>query len=106
MERTMASQTLVSRVHKLEERVTLFEQLPARADALGLQISQLRDEMRAEFSATRLRDEETNQRIGVLQEETNRRFEETNGRISVLHEDIIGRLALIQEGQPRRRKRR
>jgi len=84
----MASRALVSRVHKLEERVTLLEQLPARVDALGLQISQLRDEMRAEFSATRLRDEETNQRIGVL------------------HEDIIGRLALIQEGQPRRRKRR
>jgi uncharacterized small protein (DUF1192 family) len=90
----------------LEERATLLEQLPARVDALGLQISKLRDEMRAEFSATRLRDEETNQRIGVLQEETNRRFEETNGRIGVLHEDIIGRLALIQEGQPRRRKRR
>jgi DNA anti-recombination protein RmuC len=106
MERPMASQTLVSRLDKLEERVTLLEQLPARVDALALQISQLRDEMRAEFSAARSRDEETSQRVSALHQETNRRFDETNRRISVLHEDIIGRLALIQEGQPRPRQRR
>jgi hypothetical protein len=49
----MATQTLAARVDRLEQRVTLLEELPARVDALGLQISQLRDEMRSEFSAAR-----------------------------------------------------
>ena len=47
----MEPQTLESRVESLEQRVTLLEQLPARVDALTLQVSQLRDEMHAEFSA-------------------------------------------------------
>src|SRR5437870_11454317 len=33
--------------------MTLLEQLPGRVDALTLQVSQLRDEMHAEFSAVR-----------------------------------------------------
>jgi F0F1-type ATP synthase membrane subunit b/b' len=37
----------------LERRVELLEQLPERVTALESQIVQLRDEMRAEFSATR-----------------------------------------------------
>jgi hypothetical protein len=55
----MQPQTLDSRVERLETRVTALEQLPARMDALGLQLSQFRDEVRVEFSATRegLRDE-------------------------------------------------
>jgi uncharacterized coiled-coil protein SlyX len=47
----MAPQTLAARMDSLEARVTLLEQLPARLDALALQVSQLRDEMRSEFSA-------------------------------------------------------
>src|SRR5947208_14258134 len=53
MELPMEPQTLESRVESLEQRVTLLEQLPARVDALTLQVSQLRDEMHAEFSAVR-----------------------------------------------------
>ena len=49
----MSPQTLVRRVEKLEERVTILEELPARIDDLTLQISQLREEMRGEFSAVR-----------------------------------------------------
>ena len=49
----MATQTLATRVDSLEERVTRLEELPARVDALTLQVSQLRDEMRVEFSAVR-----------------------------------------------------
>jgi len=49
----MAPQTLAARMDSLEARVTLLEQLPARVNALALQVSQLRDEMRSEFSAVR-----------------------------------------------------
>ena len=49
----MAPQTLAARMDSLEARVTLLEQLPARVDALASQVSQLRDEMRSEFSAVR-----------------------------------------------------
>ena len=95
----MEPQTLEQRVEHLERRVTLLEELPARVDALGLQISQLRDEMRAEFSATRSRDEET--RRLLLKE-----IEETRAQMLMLHEDTLSRLALTQEGKPRPRKRR
>ena len=49
----MQPQTLDNRVERLETRVTALEQLPARMDALVVQVSQLREEMHAEFSAMR-----------------------------------------------------
>jgi hypothetical protein len=49
----MATQALAARVDRLEQRVSLLEELPGRVDALALQVSQLQDEMRAEFSAVR-----------------------------------------------------
>jgi len=99
----MAPQTLVSRVDKLEERVTILEQLPARVDALALQISQLRNEIRAEFSATRQealeRDEETRR---LFREQ----FDETRAEMRMLHEDALSPIAMTQEGKARRQKRR
>jgi hypothetical protein len=49
----MAQESLETRVDMLERQVEILEQLPARVTALELQFVQLRDEMRAEFSATR-----------------------------------------------------
>ena len=49
----MAQKSLEERVDMLERRVEILEQLPERVTALEVQIVQLRDEMRAEFSATR-----------------------------------------------------
>jgi len=49
----MPPQTLDRRVERLEQRVTILEQLPDRVEALALQISQLRHEMHVEFSAIR-----------------------------------------------------
>lgn len=49
----MATQTLSLRVDSLEQRVTRLEELPARVDALVVQISQFREEMHGEFSAVR-----------------------------------------------------
>jgi hypothetical protein len=93
--------------------------LPDRVTRVELQLVQLRDEMRAEFSAIRgdvgegltlaaLRDdiraikEETRR---VLREEIRAGDEETRRYMRMLHEDVIARLAIIQEGQRPRKKR-
>jgi F0F1-type ATP synthase membrane subunit b/b' len=96
MERPMTPETLETRMDRLEHRVTLLEQLPARLDALGVQISQLREEMREEFSA--LRKE--------LREEIRKGDQDILTQARIMREDVIARLALIQEGRPPRRKRR
>lgn len=49
----MAGPTLTQRVETLEQKVERLETLPARMAAVELQILQLRDEMRGEFSAIR-----------------------------------------------------
>ena len=79
----MAPQTLAARMDSLEARVTLLEQLPARVDALALQVSQLRDEMRSEFSAVR--------------GEIHTGLAEVMTRARLLHEDQKADLALIVE---------
>jgi galactokinase len=102
----MPPQTLVRRVEKLEERVTILEELPARIDDLTLQISQLREEMRGEFAAVRAEiragDEETRR---VLREEIHDGNERVLSRVRVLHEELVARFALIEEGRRPRKKR-
>jgi DNA anti-recombination protein RmuC len=121
----MAPETIVSRVDRLERRMTDLETLPDRVTAVESQIVQLRAEMRGEFSAVREEigagDEETRRVLGQRIDDTTRvlgeRIDETtrvlgerideNGRhMRVLHEEVIGRLAIIQEGQSPRRRRR
>ena len=51
----MAQKSLERRVEMLEKRVDILEQLPERVRAVELQIVQLRDEFRVEFSALRAR---------------------------------------------------
>ena len=113
----MPPKTIESRVDNLERRVPELEleTLPDRITAVELQIVQLRTEMRGEFSAvreeTRSGDEETRHVLGVRIDETARvlgeRIDENGRHMRVLHEEVIGRLAIIQEGQsaPRRRRR-
>jgi len=128
----MPPETIESRADNLERRVTDLETLPDRIPAIESQIVQLRTEMRGEFSAVREeirtgdrvlgeRIDETTRVLGERLDETTRvlqRLEETtrvlgerideNGRhMRVLHEEVIGRLAIIQEGQsaPRRRRK-
>jgi uncharacterized alpha-E superfamily protein len=88
----MQPQSLAARVERLERRVTILEELPARVDALTLQVSQLREEMHVEFSAIR-----TEIRTGD---------QEIMNQMRVLYEDMNAKLALIQEGLPTRRPRR
>jgi uncharacterized coiled-coil protein SlyX len=110
----MQPQPLERRVERLEARVTILEELPARVDALTLQVSQLREEMRAEFSA--VRDEISGLRGEVqaglselrdsLHEKLRAVVDEIMGQTRSLYEDVISRIALIEEGQrhPRSRK--
>ena len=103
----MPPQTLVGRVESLESRLAVLEQLPVKFDALALQISQMRQEMRGEFSALRTEiragDEETRH---ALREEIRAGDEESRRLARMLHEELISRLALIQEERKTPRSKR
>ena len=88
----MPPQTIERRVEKLEDQVMNLQQLPARMDALSLQISQLREDMDAKISATEKSLIASDERILA--------------QVRMLHEDVVSLLALIQEDQPRPRRRR
>jgi hypothetical protein len=111
----MPPQTGVSRLDDLEKRVTRLEELPACIDDLTLQVSQLRAEMRDEFSAVR---SEMAAGFAALEARLGAKFEarleasleaKTDGlatQMRILHEDVIARIALLQEGLTATAKRR
>jgi predicted phage gp36 major capsid-like protein len=100
--------------------VELLETLPERVAAVELQLVQLRDEMRGEFSATRAEmragdeiqrtlrdeiragDEETRR---VLRDEIRAGAEETRRYMRILYEDLVARISLLHEGRSRPRKK-
>jgi hypothetical protein len=81
----MNEPSLNDRVQVLEETVKELAVLPTRVEALELQIVQLREEMRGEFSAVRreIRDGD----------------EETRRYMRVLHEEVMARIATLAEGR-------
>jgi len=120
----MQPQPLERRVERLEQRVTVLEELPGRIDRLELQFVQLREEMRGEFSALRgerragdeetrraLRDEiragdeETRRtlrdEIRAGDEETRREmrdlFGQLKGEMSRLHEELKAHMLTLCE---------
>ncbi len=96
----MPAQIVVSRVEDLETRVTMLEQLPARVDDLTSQASQLRTEMRAELSDVRA---EMGAQFSAVRAEMADQGATLGTQMRVLHEDVIGRLALLQNGYARRK---
>jgi hypothetical protein len=79
-------------------------------DNLESQFVQLRDEMCAEFSATRgeARDEiraGDQEVIRTLRDEIRTGDDRILTQARVLHEEVLSRLSLIQEAGSRRRKR-
>ena len=98
----LGQQTLTNRVEVLERKVESLEKLPERMDLLELQFLQFREEVRAEFSATRAElraeiragDEQT--RVD-LRAEIRAGDEETRTYMRVLHEEVLSRIALIDE---------
>ena len=81
-------QDLEKRVEILEDRVDLLEQLPARVAGLESQVVQLRDEMRAEFSAVRTE----------LRQEIRAGDQETQRLMRVLHEEVLARIETLGRG--------
>lgn len=92
----MSLQSLEGRVEQLEERVTILEQLPARVDALTLQVLQLREEMHTAISAS-----ETS-----LREEIRAGNDKIMSQARTLYEDMNAKLTLIEEGRSASRRRR
>jgi hypothetical protein len=97
----MQDPSLLRRVEILEGKVEQLERLPARMDALELQILQFREEVRVEFSATR---EELRAEMRALHADAVARAqagdEETRRFMRILHEEVIERIARIGEGRP------
>jgi hypothetical protein len=86
----MQERSIIERLQVLEKKVDLLETLPERTSAVEsrlttveLQLVQLRDEMRGEFSALRM--------------EIRTGDEETRRYMRVLHEEVIARIALMRE---------
>ena len=102
----MQQRSVIERLEILEKKVEILERLPERVTAVELQLVQLRDEMRVEFSATRAEmragDEETRR---TLRDEMRAGDEETRRLMRILHEDVISRIALLNERLPRTRKK-
>jgi hypothetical protein len=84
----------------LEERVEILELLPPRVDALEVQISQFRAEVRDDFSATRSEVRAMGDELGAEMRSLN---EETRAEMRMLHEDVVERIGLLGEGRTRTR---
>jgi uncharacterized alpha-E superfamily protein len=105
----MPERSLQERIESLEHNVEAIETLSARVTAVELQIVQLRDEMRHEFTATREEIRAGDERvrtdlraeINSLRAEMRDGDQETRRYMRVLHEEVIARIALIQEGGSR-----
>jgi hypothetical protein len=109
----MQQRSAIERIEVLERKVEILERLPERVTAVELQLVQLRDEMRAEFSATRAEmrtgDEETHRLLRESEEETRRLLregdEETRRYMRILHEDVIARISMLERPRRPRKKR-
>jgi len=105
----MQPRFLEKRVEIVENTVSGLEGLPARVEAVELQILQHREETRAAFSANTadhaaFREEMQAFRIHVEKEFVQVRVEiragdeDTRRQMRILHEDVIGRFAVFGEG--------
>jgi hypothetical protein len=123
----MPDAPVTDRLDILEKTVAALETLPQRVGAVELQIVQLRDEIRVEFSAIRqessaefsaVRQEFAAECSAIRQEtadmgaslgtelraEIRAGDEETRRYMRVLHEDVIARIATLGEGRRPRKK--
>jgi hypothetical protein len=96
--------TRAERAAILEQRVEHLETLPARMATMELQILQLRDEMRSEFSALRLEltslfRAELQTNADSLRAEIREGDEATRCYMRLLHEDVIARIAALGEAR-------
>jgi Skp family chaperone for outer membrane proteins len=100
----MSAETFAERIVRLEARMSDLQELPARVHDLTLQVSQLRSDLSAEFSAVRgemrALHEDVLARLDAHQEVLTRLDadkDETRREMRALHEDVVGRLDAHQE---------
>jgi outer membrane murein-binding lipoprotein Lpp len=105
----MPERTLTARVENLERKMESLEGLPGRVSAAELQIVHFRGEMHEQFSAVRQEIQAVRSELGgeiqTLRAEIQAGDEETRRYMRVLHEEVLSRIAAIQEGRVRRRRR-
>jgi hypothetical protein len=110
---TNVARTLTERVEILEHSVEALEGLPARVASLETQILQFREEVRAEFSATkaemRMLNDETRTQMHALHDESKTQMlglhDEVKTRMLLLHEEVLSRMALLGESRNGRKRR-
>ena len=94
----MQERSVIERIQVLEQNASAFEGLPDRVGAVELQILQLRDETRVEFSATRgqLRAEMQTMAEGLRREM--RAMQDTlRGEIWTMQETLRGEISAVHE---------
>ena len=102
----MPEDTQTARVENIENKVDLLEASPAQMSAVELQIVHLRGEMREQFSAVRQELDDIRAVTGGLRAEIQAGDAEIASRyMRVLHEEGLSRIAMMEEGRPRRRSR-
>jgi hypothetical protein len=87
----MQERSIVERVVIQEEQLEAIDRAPDRIAALELQLMQLREELRAEFSAVRV--------------DIRRSDEEVRRAVRVLHDNLIARLSAVGDATRLRKKR-
>jgi hypothetical protein len=106
----MDEPTLNDRMQILEENVDELRKLPARIESVGLQIVQLRDDVRVEFSAVRsaaaaFREEfaafgqEVREEFVAVRQEIRDGDDETRRYMQALHEEVLAKIATLAEGR-------
>jgi hypothetical protein len=81
--------------------VTGLDELPARIDGLTSQVSQLRVEMRDEFSAVRTEMAAGFTAAAVRTDTLEAKTDGLAVQMRMLHEDVIARIAVLHEGRPK-----
>jgi hypothetical protein len=109
----MSPESFAERVLRLERQMDEQRHLPEAVTELSTQFAQFRSYVRAEFSA--LRQEmadgfaavrsEMAEGLAALRSEMVAGDEETRRFMRVLHEDLVGRIALLQEGLNGRKRK-
>lgn len=98
----MTGPTLTARVEILEQKMQILDTLPGRIDAVELQILQLREEMRGEFSAVRAEIRGGDEALRI---EIRAGDEETRRYMRLLHEDVISRIEMLGSSRHPRKKK-
>jgi len=86
--------SVIERIHGLAQKVAALEGLPAQVNAVELQILQLREEVRAEFSATRGEMQGTEE---GLRGEMREMGEGLRGEISTVYQELVALITHTSE---------